>query len=609
MTSRLTPRARPRAALVFAALLAAPAVLAAAPQASAAAPQAQAVAAPQAQVPVETFTLDNGMRFLLVRKPELATVSGGWVARVGAANERPGITGVTHLFEHMMFKGTRTIGTTNITRDLQIIDEQEALQERIRAIYEEQRARWRRGEIDDPFSSANRPPELVELEKKFQALIDEQRSLMVKDEFDKIYTAAGGSGMNAFTNQDMTVYFITVPSNKLELWFWMESDRLTNLVLREFYSERDVVNEERRLRTESTPTGKYEEAFDAMFWTSHPYKWGVIGWPSDLRVISKAQAEEYYRTHYGAQNLTAALVGNFDVAQVKELAQKYFGRIARSEKPAPPVTTLEMEPLAEKRMRVECDCQPQVEVRYHTVPFKHKDGYALDVLAGLMNGRTGRLTKSQVLDQKIATSAGTGQNGQKWAGYFSYAGEVKADATPERLEQSWYAELKKIIDEPIPDDEMQKVKNQIAGTSYRRLVSPFFLLVQLLVNDGLGDWRELNEETARTLAVTADDVKRVARTYLTPERRAVASYYRKAGTSAEPEIDLSAVPEQARPMVKQQLKKIRELSDPAQVEQQLAQVRAQKDSVPEQFKKILPLFEKALEDRLAELKAQNGGKQ
>ena len=393
-------------------------------------------AANEAKVPVETFTLDNGMEFLFVPMPEKTTVSAGWVAHVGSANERPGITGLSHLFEHMMFKGTDTIGTNDAERDLEIIAEQEVIQERIREIYREQRERWRRGEIDDPFDPENRTEEQIELEAQFQALVEEQRALMVKDEFDKIYTESGASGMNAFTTNDMTFYFITVPANKLELWFWMESDRLANPVFREFYSERDVVHEERRLRTESTPTGKFEEQFDAMFWESHPYSWPVIGWPSDLRVISKEQADEYYNTYYSPNNLTAALVGDFDVDEAKALAQKYFGRLERGRREPPDVVTLEVKQLAEKRMNAECDCQPQVEVRYHTVPFRHADTYALDVLAGLLNGRTGRLYKSMVLGEEIASSAFAGQDSSKYAGAFSFGGETKGDATPEQLEQA-----------------------------------------------------------------------------------------------------------------------------------------------------------------------------
>jgi predicted Zn-dependent peptidase len=561
----------------------------------------------KAEVPVEEFTLDNGMKFLLVQRPELATVSAGWVARVGSVNERPGITGMSHLFEHMMFKGTHVIGTTDIERDLQILDEQEALQTRIREIYREQRKRWRRGEIDDPFASENRTEELIALEKKFDELIAEQREIMIKDEFDQIYTEAGASGMNAGTSEDFTIYFITVPANKLELWFWMESDRLLNPVFREFYAERDVVHEERRLRTESTPTGKFREQFNAMFWESHPYSWPVVGWPSDLRVISKQQADDYYATFYAPNNLTAALVGNFDVDEVKALAERYYGRLPSNETSAPDVPTLEMEQLAEKRMTAECDCQPQIDVQYHTVAFMHVDSYALDVLAELMNGRTGRLYKSLVLDQEIASNASAGQSSDKYAGSFSFSAETKGEATPQQLEDGWYAELHKIIDEEIPAQELQKVKNQIQANAFRQLESPFWLLLQLLFYDNGGDWKYINEWSAKTLAVTGDDVKRVAKQYLTKENRAVGHYSRKEGAAAEDfPPELAELPGDQQQMVKQQLRQLRQIQDPGQLQQILAQIEQQKGAAPPQFVKGIEIMEKWIRERIEELSAQGG---
>ncbi|MCB1037569.1 MAG: insulinase family protein, partial [Acidobacteria bacterium] len=180
-------------------------------------------AEPKAEVPVQVFQLANGMEFLTVSRPEIASVYAGWVAHVGSANERPGITGISHFFEHMMFKGTSAIGTTDAERDRAIMVEQEEIQEELRAAYRKQRERYRLGDIDDPFSDANRTPEMVELEERFEKLVEEQRRLMVKDEFDQVYTKNGASGMNAFTTHDLTGYVINLPSNKLELWFWMES--------------------------------------------------------------------------------------------------------------------------------------------------------------------------------------------------------------------------------------------------------------------------------------------------------------------------------------------------------------------------------------------------
>src|SRR6266581_1953744 len=263
------------------------------------------------KVPVVETNLANGMRLLMVERHDEPSVAGGWVAHVGSSNERPGITGISHLFEHMMFKGTPTIGTKDYGKDVAVIKEQEQVRDEMRQEEAKMRAAYRRGEIDDLLKPENKTPRFRELEKKFDELIKKQREVLVKNEFDRIYTTGGGSGMNAFTNQDMTGYFITVPSNKLELWMWMESDRLFHPVFREFYAERDVVFEERRMRTESTPLGKFEESFDSLFWESHPYGWPVVGWPSDIPAISRVQADDFYGTYYAPQNITVILIGDF----------------------------------------------------------------------------------------------------------------------------------------------------------------------------------------------------------------------------------------------------------------------------------------------------------
>ncbi|MFN7941786.1 MAG: pitrilysin family protein [Thermoanaerobaculia bacterium] len=590
--SRTGRAARGATAAVLLALAAIPAL-----------PGALAAAAKKAEVPVEEFTLDNGMRFLLVRRPEQSTVHGGWVAHVGSANERPGITGVAHFFEHMMFKGTRVIGTKDEKRDAEIIAEQEKLQGEIRAEYAQQRVRARRGEIDDPFDPASRTPALVELESRFAKLVEEQRALMVKDELDKIYTEAGATGMNATTNTDSTVYFVTVPANKLELWFWLESDRLFQPVFREFYSERDVVQEERRLRVESTPTGRYDEQLNAMFWTSLPYKWDTIGWMSDLKTLSLADATDFFATFYAPNNLTAVLVGSFDPAEVRRLAERYFGRIPRGPRPVPDVVTLEEPQLAEKRMNAECDCQPQVQVSFHTVPFEHRDAYALDVVASLLNGQTGRLNKKLVLESKVASSASANQQSLRWAGWFQLNAETQGEATPAALESALAAEIERLQSEPVPAEELQKVKNQIAADAFRNLQNPFFLELQLLFYDGWGDWKYLNTWSDKTLAVTAEDVTRVAKRYFTRENRTVATYSRKAGSAEEPvPPELAGLPPQAQQQVKSQLAAIRAMTDPRQLEEILAKFEAQKAAIPPEFQKMVELIEKTAQARLAELR-------
>ncbi len=563
-----------------------------------------------AAVPVEEFELDNGMRFLLVSRPELTTVAAAWVAHVGSADERPGITGLAHFFEHMMFKGTHTIGTKDIERDLEIIAEQEAVQEKIRAELREQRRRYRLGEIEDPYDPAHRTDTLNALRAEFQELVEEQRELMVKDELDKVYTDGGGTSLNAFTSNDFTVYINQLPANRLELWFWLESDRLLNPVFREFYAERDVVYEERRLRTESTPTGRYDEQADAMFWQSHPYSWPVIGWASDLEVISKSQADEFFATYYAPNNLSAVLVGNFDPAEVRELAERYFGRLAPAERQAPDVVTLEAEQLAEKRMTAECDCQPQLQVRYHAVPFGHGDGYALDVVAGVLNGRTGRLYEQIVEGAELASSASAFYEARKYAGVFNLRAETKGDATPEQLLAAWDGIVAELIAEPVPEDELAKVKNRVSADTYRQLRDPFFLMIQLAIMDALGDWRYLNTVAERTNEVTAEDVQRVAAKYFEPSKRLVSLYYRKEGTEAtETPAELEALPPEMRTALMSQAEAIAQIEDPAQLEMVLQQMEAQSAQVPEEMRPALDWMRGVIEGRLAELQEDEGGEQ
>src|ERR1035441_9999086 len=199
---------------------------------------------PAQKVPVIEKHLANGMQLLFVDRHDEPPVAGGWVAHVGSSNERLGMTGIAHLFEHMMFKGTPTIGTTNYQRDLEVIAAQERVRDEMRQEDQKMRVPYRHGEIDDMLKPENKTPRYRELDKEFTKLIGEQRDILVKNEFDRIYSGAGGSGMNAFTSEDMTAYFVTVPANKLELWMWMESERILHPIFREFYAERDGVFEE-----------------------------------------------------------------------------------------------------------------------------------------------------------------------------------------------------------------------------------------------------------------------------------------------------------------------------------------------------------------------------
>ncbi len=557
------------------------------------------------QVEVEEFTLDNGMKFLLIpRSDQPNSIAAGWVAKVGSVNERPGITGISHFFEHMMFKGTTTIGTDNVNADRRIIDQLASVRDDLLDLQMTvQYPRWKSGEIDDPWDAANDTPQMAELRQQMRDLQEQQRDSTVKDEFDQVYTSMGGSSMNAFTSHDVTFYFINVPSNKFELWAWMESDRLTDSVFREFYSERDVVHEERRLRTESTPTGKFQEQFDSMFWMSSPYHWPVIGWTSDLNSYTRADAEAYYDTYYRPNNLVGVIAGDFDPAYIKPVIQRYFGRLEAGPTP-PPVVTMEMEQQAEMRMYAEGDLQPQVEVRYHAVPFGHKDGYALNVLSGILNGRTGRLYKNLVEGKEIASSAFAGADERKYAGAFSFSAQTKGDATPEDLEQGWYEVLADLQENLVPARELQKVKNGAAADSYRRLQNNFFLMVQVGYAEALGDWKEINEGPKRIQEVTAEDVKRVANKYFDKNNRSVAIYTRsKDAAPVDPE--LAGLDPQMQGMVKQALAQLDSVTDAGELAANIAMMEGQVGQAPEQIRPAMEIILKKAKARLAELEASS----
>jgi predicted Zn-dependent peptidase len=506
--------------------------LALAALALAAAPPAGAAEKPQ--ITVEEHTLANGMKWLLYEQHDSPTVAAFWTARVGSANEREGITGISHFFEHMMFKGTRTIGTRNIDEDLRLIEEQEKVRDAMRAEMEVMREKLRRGEIDDLQKAENWTERYRELDRQSDALVQKQRETIVKDQLDQIYTKNGGEFLNAFTTEDQTAFFVRVPKNRLELWAWLESDRLLNPVFREFYSERDVVFEERRLSVESTPLGKYDEELNALFWEASPYRWPVVGWASDIPMYTLAQAKQYFATYYAPNNITGVLAGDFEPSAVMPLVERYFGRIPRGTVEPPPVVTLEPKPLGEKRFNAEAETSPTVRIWWKTVPLVHKDTAALDLLSDILSGRTGRLYKGLVLERKVANQSSADHESRKYGGIFRIETAVKDGVEPAAAESAAYEEIEKLQKEEVPASELQKVKNAYKANAYRRLASPFFVGIQLVSYDALGDWRLINTAPERADAVTAADVQRVAREYLGRETRTVATFRRKEGAPALP---------------------------------------------------------------------------
>ena len=547
--------------------------------------------------------LANGLKVLMVERNDAPSIAGGWVVKVGSANERPGMTGIAHLFEHMLFKGTPVLGTKDYAKDREIIEEQERVRELMRREEANMRQLARYGEIKNPQDPEQQTARYRELEKEFKKLVEEHRKVLVKNEFDRIYTSNGGSMMNAYTSMDMTAYFITVPANKLELWMWMESERMIQPVFREFYAERDVVFEERRMRTESTPLGRLNESFWAMFWESHPYSWPTVGWPSDIPAITKAQADEFYATYYAPENITLVLVGDFKWQNCFRLINRYFSRIPKGTKPVPDVVTTEIKQAGEKRLNGEADANPQVDLMYHTPAFGHPDTYPLRVLSQLMSTRTGRLYKRLIVKDKIATDTFAGNYTLKYGGIFTIGGEAAEGKTPADVEKAVLEEIEKIKNEPLPARELQKVKNNFAASEYRKLSHSHAIMQQLMRYEGMGRWQEFNEAGPRIQTVKPEDIQRVAKKYLVKNNRSVASYTRKAGSKEDPEF--AGLTAQQKPFARQFTATIKKEKDAAKLKAQLEQINTRLDQAEKKNQQLFKVIKRALENRLKELSAKN----
>jgi predicted Zn-dependent peptidase len=577
---------------------------------------ALAAAAPAVaqNIDAKEYWLDNGMQVLMVERHEAPTIMASIFARVGSANETTGITGISHLFEHMMFKGTETIGTKDIERDREIMARLDALRAQMREEERIMREGLRRGRNEDMLDPAAKTERYREIEAEFDQLIVEQRELIIKDQLNELYSKNGGFFLNAFTSEDMTGYFVRLPKNKIEMFMWLESDRFNDPVFREFYSERDVVREERRRGVDSTPTGLIEEDFRAMFWKSSSYHWDVIGWPSDLGSITREQADRYFDTYYAPNNLTMILVGDLVPDEMIELVRRYFERIPRGTTEPPDVVTLEEKQYGEKRLIAEAETSPTAEIWYHTVAWKHPDSYPLQVLAGVMNGKTGRLYKKLVEEKGIAKSSGGGgrrmfgggglevsanQESLKYAGAFQMSAEGVSGVRAGQLEAAMYEVIEDLQKNPVSEAELQKVKNQLRVENIRflDLMSGIGMLFYLGGNAARGDWTEANNNPDKCDLVTAEDLQRVANKYFQKNQRNVLIINPKEAAEGE-----SAGGED--PRFVQMAKMIEAATDAAQLEQMIGMFSMRMEQIedPEQRERMERLL-KIAADRVKELKA------
>ncbi len=473
---------------------------------------------------VTQHTLKNGWTFILVERPVAPVFSFITRVNVGSAQEGAGETGLAHMFEHMAFKGTPRIGTKNYQAEkVALVTLEEAYQ-----AYQLEK-----------LSRKPDPEKVKSLYDTFKQRQREASQYVLKNEFGDIIEREGGVALNAFTGADVTGYFYSLPANKIELFAYLESERFLEPVFREFYEERDVVMEERRLRTESQPFGRLLEQFVSTAFMAHPYHHPVIGYASDIQSYTMTDAKEFYEAQYVPSNMVTAIVGDIDPKQVIPLLEKYFGRIPAGS-PPPPIRTVEPPSITEKTVTLQDPSQPLYLEGYHKPAATHVDQPVYDAIDDILtNGRTSRLFRSLVRDKQLAVSVGAygAYPGDKYPHVWLAYGVPGRGISNQAVQQALREEFDKLKTENVSDEELARFRTRAKAGLLRALNNNLGLAMHMTDYHMLfGDWRELFRYIKRFDHVTKEDIRRVAKALFQPTNRVVG----KIETVPPPEMVMPA---------------------------------------------------------------------
>ncbi len=469
---------------------------------------AQDVASFEKRVTVKK--LPNGLTLLICERPEAPVFSFFTLVDAGSAQDPMLATGLAHMFEHMAFKGTDTIGTTDYAAEKPALAKVEVtyaayLAERDKTVGQDQ-------------------AKLKQLEKAWKDAIAEADKYVKPNEFGKIIEQNGGEDLNAFTSYDETGYHYSLPENRLELWAYLESERFLHPVLREFYKERNVVIEERRMRTDSNPFGRLLEQFTEEAFAAHPYHRPTVGWMSDLNHFSATDAQVFFDKYYVPSNMVVAVAGDIKTAQAMPILEKYFGRIPSHPHPDE-ITTAEPPQNSERRVVLKETSQPIYIEGYHRPDYRSKDDAVFDAISDLMSeGRTSRLYRALVRDKKIASfSEGlTGYPGIKYPHLFAFLAVPLPGHKPEEMADAIHAEIDRLKKEDISDEELKMIKTRSKANLIRGLADNEGLATQLATYETrYGDWRELFRSVDRIDQVSKADIRRVANEVFVDTNRTV----------------------------------------------------------------------------------------
>ena len=466
---------------------------------------------------VVEHTMKNGMKLLLVERHTSPTVSAWIRFRVGSADERSDERGIAHLLEHMLFKGTTTLGTKDFAAEKPILDSIEATAQALTA------EKAKREKSDSV--------KIAELEKQLTKLEADASKYVIKDEFFELYSKNGGTGYNAFTSRDGTTYLISLPSNKLELWAAIESDRLQNAVLREFYTERSVVMEERRRSYDADPESKLWETFVAASFLTHPYGQPTIGWMSDIENLTRTKAEQFFHNYYAPNNAIVAIVGDINTRETIALVERYFGAI-KPGKEVPPITAQEPKQAGERRIELIAEAEPTMMIGFHKPGIATPDDYVFDVITMILgSGRTSRFYKKLVIEAQLATEIGAfDAPGDRYPNLFIVSANPRAPHTVKEVEDAIQAELDLLKTTPVSERDLQRILNKIEYEEARRMGTNGGLARNLTEYEATtGSWRYMTENRGKIAKVTPADIQRVAAAYFTRENRTVGFITKKGG--------------------------------------------------------------------------------
>lgn len=458
---------------------------------------------------MEFGTLSNGVRYFIVPRPAAPVFTGMVFVDAGSAEERTNETGIAHLLEHMAFKGTPWVGTRDWEKERPLLARIEEVGTSL--TLERQRPAPDKARVDELAG------QLADLHKQAARLV-------IPNEYDNLVTREGGQEINASTSADWTNYYMTLPSNRLEFWALLESQRLLHPAWREFYLERDVVAEERRMSIEDSPDGRMYEEFLAASFKAHPYRTPIIGWMSDIQSLTIRRVSDFYRRWYVPGNMVVLLVGDVDRDRALPVLEKYFGTI--EPRPAPPrVNTVEPPQSGEKRVRVRLDAEPQLWIGWHKPTFPDEDMYVFEVIQFLLSdvGRSSRLYERLIKADHICQSADSfTAPGDKYPNLFCLRLVPRAPHTAAEAEAAALAEIERLKNEPVAAAELDKVRNQIDAHMIMSVESNLGLARRLgAYYLASGDPRILDTMRDRMSAVTPQDIQRVAQKYFTPENRTV----------------------------------------------------------------------------------------